>query len=146
MHHNSTFSTESKPLLPIQTQKIPSLSEKNFQEFHTKNQEHTSEYTRLSIEHKTEINNYYNEDMESVRPKYLKIYTNEVANNVINHNHYTVKHINMERAKTAYQAIDFLLNKGIDINIAIGMVANGIAESGLETISKRSGLGIFQWI
>lgn len=86
------------------------------------------------------------EILEKTTPKSLKPYSSALVSAVINHNSFTRKHINNERAMRAYQGIDFLIKQGIPSHIAMGILANGIAESGLSTESKKEGLGIFQWI
>lgn len=84
--------------------------------------------------------------MEAVSPKGLQNLDQNIIEATISHNSYARKHLNSGRVERAHQAIGYLLDRGMPLHIAVGVISNAVAESGLDTTKKPSGLGLFQWI
>lgn len=89
-------------------------------------------------------------DLENIlkqnSPTSLKALTSDVIDNVKNANSHTKNFMNPERTRRAHDGIRFLTTQNVPMHIAMGIIANGIAENGLNTDKHRGGLGIFQWI
>lgn len=79
-------------------------------------------------------------------PQSLKELTRDVIDSTKNANSHTRKFMNPERVQRAHEGIRFLTSQNVPIHIAMGIIANGIAENGLSTDAHKHGLGIFQWI
>ncbi len=96
-------------------------------------------------EYPKHLTTYQNSVIEATNPKGLKNFSRALSNEVITHNSFTRKHIDAARAERAYDGMLFLIKKWIPTHVAIGIIANGIAESGLSTEHHKHGLWIFQW-
>ena len=95
-------------------------------------------------------NEMLSKDLENVlkqhSPQSLKELTRDVIDSTKNANSHTRKFLNPERVQRAHEGIRFLTSQNVPIHIAMGIIANGIAENGLSTDAHKHGLGIFQWI
>ena len=89
-------------------------------------------------------------DLENIlkqnSPTSLKALTSDVIDKTKNANSHTRRHMNPERVQRAHEGLRFLTSQNVPMHIAMGIIANGIAENGLSTEAHKHGLGVFQWI
>lgn len=123
--------------------------ENNFSDISNKNTADNTdlESSETPIENPSD-NTITNLDASVWESNNLKELTSEIMQSMIATNEFTQKHLTPERIQKAKMGVDYLLkNSDLTPTQAIGIMANAVAESGVdESLNAKHGLGLFQWI